>query len=61
MKILVEINLNDIDPNDVYQPKSEWFTSPGYINIPLSKLKMNLNNEVLFKFVKMINEDIPRP
>jgi len=33
MKILVEIDLPDIDPNDIYKPNSGWFNESGYIDI----------------------------
>lgn len=38
MKILVEIDLPDIEPDDIYKPNSSWFNELGYIDIPLRYL-----------------------
>jgi hypothetical protein len=44
MKILVEIDLKDVEPNDVYKSNSNWFNISGFINIELGKLDKYTKN-----------------
>lgn len=69
MKILVEIDLIDTEPNEVYRINSEWFTEPGYINIPLKYLDdvgtiSDLTKEEIifrFKYIGQVHIEQPRP
>ena len=62
MKILVEIDLPDIEPNDVYKPNSGWFNRPGLINIHLSHLDIDWNtDDAIFKYIGQVHHEIPRP
>lgn len=60
MKILVEIDLGDTEPNDVYKPNSSWFNKPGYIDISEEYLNPGLFR---FKYIGQVHEHnaIPRP
>ncbi len=64
MKILVEIDLKNIEPNDVYKPNSSWFVKSGYITIPYEYLPDRHSGDKFdFKYLGQIHEhnDIPRP
>ena len=66
MKILVEIDLLDIEPNDVYNPNSGWFNEPGCIDINSDYLDwiQDPGGSVTgyrFKYIGQVHEgDIPR-
>ena len=67
MKILVEIDLPDVEPDDIYKPNSGWFNEPGCIDISSFYLnevegkdpEINLNFR--FKYIGQVHEDSPRP
>jgi hypothetical protein len=69
MKILVEIDLPDVEPDDIYKPNSDWFNEPGYINIPLKYLNdmdtiSDLTKEEIifrYKYIGQVQAEIPRP
>ena len=62
MKILVEIELKDIEPNDIFKPNSSWFNEPGYITIPYDYLPdRHSGNKFNFKYVGQVHEEQPRP
>ena len=62
MKILVEIDLPDIEPDDIYKPNSGWFNIPGYITIPYDRLPdRHSGDKFNFKYLGQVHEgDIPR-
>ena len=59
MIILVEIDLPDIDPDDIYKPNSGWFNEPGYIDIPYSQITQ-IPYGYRFKYIGQVHEDSPR-
>lgn len=64
MKILVEIDLPDIEPNDIYKPNSGWFNEPGNIDITEERLQQvwtENGSEFRFKYIGQVHDEIPRP
>jgi N-acetylglutamate synthase-like GNAT family acetyltransferase len=65
MKILIEVNLLDIEPNDIYKPNSGWFSKAGFIDIPETNLPLLANTEGIqmyrFKYIGQLHNEIPRP
>lgn len=66
MKILVEIDLPGIEPNDIYKPNSGWINKPGFIDIPEDYLDWvqttggNIEG-YQFKYIGQVQDEIPRP
>jgi len=69
MKILVEIDLKGVEPNDIFKPNSGWFNESGYIDIPLKYLNdmdsiSDLTKEEIifrYKYIGQVHEEQPRP
>lgn len=65
MKILVEIDLPNVDPNDIYKPNSLWFNKQGYIDIDCCFLEQcpSIDEDTCFRFkyIGQVQEGIPRP
>lgn len=57
MKILVEIDLPDIEPKDIYKPNSGWFTKPGYINIPYGII-IHLEHGFMLKYIGQVHDEV---
>ena len=58
MKILVEITLDSIEPNDIYKPTSDWFTKSGFITIPYSSLPDRHSGDKFdFKYIGQVHDE----
>ena len=51
MKVLVEIDLPGIEPNDIYKPNSGWFIEPGFIDIPENYIDSGWKFRTRFKYM----------
>ena len=57
MKILVEINLDDIEPNELYKVNSGAFDNRGNIYIPKHYLQFVDSNTVILKYMGQVHDE----
>ena len=58
MKILVEIDLPDIEPNDIYKPDSKVFDNKGNIYIPKKYLQFVEQDLALLKYMGQVHDEV---
>ena len=61
MKIIVEIDLPDIEPDAIYKPDSGWFTKPGFIDIDecyLEEIEIINHRKNRFKYLGQVQDEI---
>lgn len=61
MKILVEIELNNIEPNDIFKPNSGWFNEPGFIDIDecyLEEIEIVNQRKNRFKYLGQVHDEV---